>query len=107
MPPARQGLYNGPSLVRKGPTMPTIDPNLLPVDILRMALEREKEAYAFYTEAAGLVAIPTSEKEPPEKLEVEASRATDVLTETLPVSIVELSGAPAPEARRFPASKSP
>ncbi|MEW6758070.1 MAG: ferritin family protein [Acidobacteriota bacterium] len=40
--------------------MPTIDPNLLPVDILRMALEREKEAYAFYTEAAGLVKIPAT-----------------------------------------------
>ncbi|MEJ2366901.1 MAG: ferritin family protein [Acidobacteriota bacterium] len=29
-----------------------IDPNMMPIDILRMALEREKEAYEFYSEAA-------------------------------------------------------
>ncbi len=28
------------------------DPDTEPIEILRMALEREKEAYAFYTEAA-------------------------------------------------------
>jgi rubrerythrin len=32
--------------------MPIIDPNLPPVDILRMALEKEKAAFEFYTEAA-------------------------------------------------------
>ncbi len=40
--------------------MPTIDPNMLPVDILRLALEREKEAHAFYTEAAGRVTLPAT-----------------------------------------------
>ncbi len=32
-----------------------IDPNIQPIDVLRMALEKEKQAYAFYSEAAETV----------------------------------------------------
>jgi len=38
----------------------TIDPNTEPVEILRMALAREKEAYAFYTEAAQVAKHPAT-----------------------------------------------
>ncbi len=37
-----------------------IDPNLQPIDVLRMALEKEKEAFAFYSEAAGMVNNPVT-----------------------------------------------
>ncbi len=37
-----------------------IDPNLQPIDVLRMALEKEKEAFAFYSEAAAKVNNPVT-----------------------------------------------
>ena len=37
-----------------------IDPNLKPVDILRLALERERDAFQFYSEAAGVSTDPAS-----------------------------------------------
>lgn len=53
--------------------MPTIDPNMLPVDILRLALEREKEAHAFYAEAARLVTLPATREALLEMAEEERS----------------------------------
>jgi len=37
-----------------------IDPNMSPVEILRMALEREKETFQFYSEAAKVSTDPAS-----------------------------------------------
>lgn len=37
-----------------------IDPNTPPVDILRMAIERERAAHAFYKEAAGVAQHPAT-----------------------------------------------
>lgn len=38
----------------------TFDPDTEPIEILRMALEREKEAYAFYSEAAQAAKHPAT-----------------------------------------------
>lgn len=38
----------------------TIDPNTEPVEILKMALQKEKEAFAFYTEAAAVARHPAA-----------------------------------------------
>ena len=38
----------------------TIDPNTEPLEIIKMALEREKEAYAFYKEAAEAAQHPAA-----------------------------------------------
>lgn len=61
-----------------------IDPNMKPVEILRMALEREKDAFRFYSEAAKVSTDPASqatframaeeEKEHIQKLEEEIDR---------------------------------
>jgi rubrerythrin len=48
-----------PFFEEKGHKMP-IDPNLQPIDVLRMALEKEKEAFAFYSEAAEKVNNPVT-----------------------------------------------
>jgi len=37
-----------------------IDPNMSPVEILRLALEREKAAFQFYSEAAEVATDPAS-----------------------------------------------
>lgn len=37
-----------------------IDPNMKPIDILRLALEREKDAFKFYSEAARVSTDPAS-----------------------------------------------
>lgn len=37
-----------------------IDPNLKPVEILRLALERERETFEFYSEAARVATDPAS-----------------------------------------------
>ena len=37
-----------------------IDPNIEPIEILRMALERERAAHAFYKEAAAVVKHPAA-----------------------------------------------
>ena len=39
-----------------------IDPNTPPIDILRMALEREKAAHAFYVEAAAAAQHPATKQ---------------------------------------------
>ncbi len=39
-----------------------IDPNTPPIDILRMALEREKQAHAFYKEAAAVAQHPATKQ---------------------------------------------
>ncbi len=39
-----------------------IDPNTPPIDILRMALEREKKAHAFYKEAAAVAQHPATKQ---------------------------------------------
>lgn len=39
-----------------------INPNTPPVDILRMAIEREKAAHAFYQEAAGVAQHPATKQ---------------------------------------------
>ena len=39
-----------------------IDPNTPPIDILRMALEREKAAHAFYVEAAAVAQHPATKQ---------------------------------------------
>jgi rubrerythrin len=49
-----------------------IDPNIEPIEILRMALAREKEAHAFYKEAAGIVKHPAAKSTLLEMAEEEA-----------------------------------
>jgi len=39
-----------------------IDPNTPPIDILRMAIEREKAAHAFYLEAAAVAQHPATKQ---------------------------------------------
>ncbi len=39
-----------------------IDPNTPPIDILRMAIEREKAAHAFYQEAAAVAQHPATKQ---------------------------------------------
>jgi len=39
-----------------------IDPNTPPIDILRMAIEREKAAHAFYEEAAVVAQHPATKQ---------------------------------------------
>lgn len=39
-----------------------IDPNTPPIDILRMAIEREKAAHAFYKEAAAVAKHPATQQ---------------------------------------------
>ena len=49
-----------------------IDPNTPPIDILRMALEREKAAHAFYVEAAAAARHPATKQTLQEMAEEEA-----------------------------------
>ncbi len=39
-----------------------IDPNTPPIDLLRMALQREKAAHAFYVEAAAVAQHPATKE---------------------------------------------